>query len=122
MGRVLLAAASPAQVDEYVAQPLRRMTDLTVVDPDRIKDVIQRVRMDGYATAVDQLAYGVTSISVPVVLTSGETIAAVNSSGYTGRLTPDILVRTRLAALRGMAERLAQIFARYPAFVRSLSR
>jgi IclR family pca regulon transcriptional regulator len=122
MGRVLLAAAPRQVVEDYVAKPLRAMTDLTVVDPDEFRALIDQVRADGYATSVDQLAYGVTSIAVPIVLSSGEAVAAVNSSGYTGRLTPETLVRTRLKPLQELAGSLALIFSRYPALLHSLAR
>jgi IclR family pca regulon transcriptional regulator len=121
LGRVLLAAGSDEQLEDYVSQPLKSMTDLTVVDPSQFKALIKEVRAIGYATSVDQLAYGVTAIAVPIILPSGQTVAAVNSSGYTGRLTPERLVEDRLGPLRELAQRLAQTFAKYPALLHSLA-
>ena len=121
MGRVMLAAGPRQAVEDYLAQPLRALTDLTVTDPDEFRAVIDQVRADGYATSVDQLAYGVTSIAVPIILPSGETVAAVNSSGYTGRLTPQQLIETRLQPLEQLAKRLAGIFGSYPALLHSIS-
>ncbi|HWI87284.1 MAG TPA: IclR family transcriptional regulator C-terminal domain-containing protein [Sphingomonas sp.] len=122
MGRVLLASADPATLDTFLAEPLKALTDVTVTDPEAFRAIVAAARRDGYATAVDQLAYGVTSIAVPVTLPGGEVIAAVNSSGYTGRVTPETLAAERLEDLRGLATRLASMVAQYPAFVHSLAR
>lgn len=120
LGRVLIASLPNEALDNYLRTPLRALTDVTVTDPAEFRALIARARADGYATAVDQLSYGVTSLSVPIKLASGETIAAVNTSGYTGRTTPERLVAERLADLRACASRIADIFVRYPALLNSL--
>lgn len=109
MGRVLMAALPDSDVERFLEGPLEAITDATVTDPDALREILRQVRRDGFATAVDQLAYGVTSLAAPVRLATGETVAAVNSSGYTGRVTPDLLVTERLAALKSLAQRLATI-------------
>lgn len=122
MGRILLAYADRSELDAYLEAPLKPLTDVTVTDPVEFRAIVVAARQNGYAIAVDQLAYGVTALAVPVVLANGEVVAAVNSSGYTGRLTPEALVAERLDDLRQTAARLAAIFARYPSLIHSLSR
>jgi IclR family pca regulon transcriptional regulator len=116
LGRVLLAALSEEALDQFFAnfEPVK-LTSQTIVDKDALRAIIADVRKDGYATTVDQLDYGITALAVPIRGTGGKTIAALNTSGYTGLVTPEKLVKERLQALRASAAQLAQSIARYPA-------
>lgn len=115
IGRVLIAALPPDSLDAYldtlVPEPL---TSKTLTDPCALRDTIERVRDDGYATTVDQLDYGITALAVPVRNSQGVTVAALNSSGYTGVVTPEILIAERLPELRAAASRIARKMARFP--------
>jgi IclR family pca regulon transcriptional regulator len=115
IGRVLIAALPPDSLDAYldtlVPEPL---TSKTLTDPCALRDTIERVSDDGYATTVDQLDYGITALAVPVRNSQGVTVAALNSSGYTGVVTPEILIAERLPELRAAASRIAQKMARFP--------
>ena len=73
-----------------------------------------RIRTAGYATTVDQLDYGITAIAVPIRNQQGRTVAALNSSGYTGLVTPERLVEERLPELRATASHIGHELARYP--------
>lgn len=117
MGRILLAALTEPALAAYLAVPLKAMTDVTVVDRDRFAAILRAARANGYATAIDQLAYGVTSLAVPVQTRDGAVVAAVNTSGYSGRVTPDELIRDRLDTLRECAIGLGEIFDRCPHLV-----
>src|SRR4029077_5457486 len=70
-------------------------------------------------TAVDQLAYGVTSLAVPIMGPRGEVVAALNTSGYTGRVSVENLVDQRLEELRTASRRISQMLQRYPALYHS---
>ena len=115
IGRVLLAALPDAELEDYIAsvapQPL---TNRTITDRGELHREILRVREAGYATTVDQLDYGITAIAVPIRGLDGRVIAALNSSGYTGIVTPETLVAERLPALRATASRISQAIGRYP--------
>lgn len=114
MGRVLLAAlpdddlAKRLAATEYVA-----LTSRTVTDPGDLREILEEVRGNGYATTADQLDYGITALAVPI-RAGGRTIAALNTSGYSGLVTPEELVADRLPALRETASRIAQEIARFP--------
>lgn len=115
LGRVLLAGLPDAEFEAYIARvkPVA-LTRKTVVDKDELRALIAEVREQSYATTVDQLDYGITALAVPIRSPTGRTIAALNSSGYTGLLTVDDLVGGRLQELRASAGRLGQAIARYP--------
>lgn len=115
LGRVLLAGLHCERLDAYLEKVnLSAMTTQTIVDKPALRAEIETVREKDHATTVDQLDYGITAIAVPVRDAKGRTIAAINSSGYTGMVTPEILVSERLVELRASAARISQSIARYP--------
>jgi IclR family pca regulon transcriptional regulator len=115
LGRILLAGLPDAEFDRYLrdVEPVA-LTKKTVVDKAALKALIEEVREKNYSTSVDQLDYGITALAVPIRGASGRTIAALNSSGYSGLLTADDLVGNRLPELRMSAARLANTLSRYP--------
>jgi IclR family pca regulon transcriptional regulator len=90
------------------------LTSRTCVDKARLRDEILRAREQGYATTVDQLDYGITALAVPIRNAEGRTVAALNTSGYTGMVTPESLVVDRLPELRAAASHIAHELTRYP--------
>ncbi|WP_127090521.1 IclR family transcriptional regulator domain-containing protein [Aquabacter cavernae] len=121
MGRVLLSRLPPEAIEIYLAQ-LRpvKLTDHTETDIGKLRQILAEVRQQGYAVVVDQLDYGVTSLAVPIKDQSGRVVAAVNSSGYSGKLNAERLVQERLVELQRTAGRISQVFARYPALLHSI--
>jgi IclR family pca regulon transcriptional regulator len=120
LGRVLLAGLSPDALDGFLAAAkLDKLTEATCTDRAELRKLIGAARRLGYATAVDQLAYGVTSLAVPISGPRGEVVAALNTSGYTGRVTVETLVDQRLEELRLASRRIAQMLQRYPALYHS---
>jgi IclR family transcriptional regulator, pca regulon regulatory protein len=115
LGRVLLAGLPDAEFDRFMreVEPVA-LTRKTVTDKAEIKRLVEDVREKNYSTTVDQLDYGITAIAVPIRGASGRTIAALNSSGYSGLVTAEELVDKRLQELRMSAARIAQTLSRYP--------
>lgn len=115
LGRILLAgqpdSALNAYLDTVAPVPL---TSRTITDPCRLREEIMTVRENGYSTTVDQLDYGITAIAVPIRNLEGRTVAALNSSGYTGKVTPESLIAERLPALREAASHIAHEITRNP--------
>lgn len=116
LGRVLLAGLTDAALDKALAamDPVA-LTSRTTTDKAELRRLILMARQDGYATTVDQLDYGITALAVPVRAADGRVVAALNSSGYTGMVTPEAMVATRLGDLRAAAGRLSATTARIPA-------
>jgi IclR family pca regulon transcriptional regulator len=114
IGRVLLAGLPPADLAARLAGPLDKLTSKTLADPCALADEIARVREDGYSTTVDQLDYGITALAVPIRGSDGRWIAALNTSGYTGMVTPESLVAERLPELRAAARRISGAIAATP--------
>lgn len=116
LGRVLLAGLTEAELDAYfdglVMTPL---TSRTISDPAALRAEIEAVREAQYSTTVDQLDYGITALAVPIRGVDGRTIAALNTSGYSGMIDADHLIRERLPDMRAAAFGIAQTLTRYPA-------
>ena len=115
LGRVLLAGLDDAALDAYLAKvrPVA-LTSKTVIDVADLRQIILAVRADGYSTTVDQLDYGITALGVAIRGPDGRTVAALNSSGYTGMVTPEKLIEERLPTLFAAASRIGNAITRYP--------
>jgi IclR family pca regulon transcriptional regulator len=92
----------------------KKLTSKTYTAPEELRAAIMEARREGYATTVDQLDYGITALAVPIRDADGTTIAALNTSGYTGLVTPDQLVKDRLPALQRTASHISHQLTRYP--------
>lgn len=121
MGRVLLSRMPQEAIDIYLSQ-LRpaKLTEHTETDIGRLRQILAEVRQQGYAVVVDQLDYGVTSLAVPIKDPAGRVVAAINSSGYSGKLSAERLISERLADLQVSAARITQVFSRFPALLHSI--
>jgi IclR family transcriptional regulator, pca regulon regulatory protein len=121
MGRVLLAGLSKDAFDAYLCNArLEKLTELTVTDRAKLHAIVARARKVGFATAVDELDYGITALAVPVRDPDGNVVAALNSSGYSGRVDIGIMIAERLSELRESAARMSQALARHPTLARSI--
>ena len=122
MGRVLLGGLSAEDLDTYFGRAsFKPLTELTVTDPALLRERIAEARIQGYATAVDELDYGITALAVPIKDGAGRVVAALNSSGYTGRLKIAEMIVERLSALREAAALLSAALRQYPSLSYSLA-
>lgn len=122
MGRILLAGRPDAEVDAFLsALEPQALTSRTCTDPCEIRAEIMEARRNGYATTVDQLDYGITALAVPIRNAEGQTVAALNTSGYTGLVTPEQLVKERLPELTAVASGIGHELLRYPVLQSILS-
>ncbi|MBW6425060.1 helix-turn-helix domain-containing protein [Rhizobium sp. XQZ8] len=122
MGRVLLASLPEDEIARYFETytPVK-LTDYTLTEEAELRDILVETRAKGYSITVDQLDYGITAIAVPVKDNTGRVVCSINSSGYTPRLTPEELIEQRLPEMRLAANRLSQLFTRFPALLHSLA-
>lgn len=79
MGRVLLAALTPAELAAYFARAeLAPLTPRTLSSRAAIEAEVGRVREAGYAVVDQELEVGLRSLAVPVLGADGRTVAAIN--------------------------------------------
>jgi DNA-binding IclR family transcriptional regulator len=85
-GKVLLAyGALP------MPQALERYTRHTITTQSRLAAELDRVRRDGYATAVAELEEGLVAVAAPVFDPAGTCVAALSISGPEFRMLPETL-------------------------------
>jgi DNA-binding IclR family transcriptional regulator len=85
VGKVLVAYGAA----ELPAGRLRRLAPATVVDRTALEADFERIRADGFATAIDELEPGLTALAAPVHGPTGDVIAALAISGPTLRIPPE---------------------------------
>jgi IclR family transcriptional regulator, pca regulon regulatory protein len=100
MGRVLLAGLSPEELDQYLAEArFEAFTERTVIDPDRLREIVAQVRRDGYSIIDQELEDGLRAIAAPIRDSSGAVTAAINVSAHANRMSPDAMRTQLLPAL-----------------------
>lgn len=120
LGKVLLAGLDEESFTQYLdTVKLKPLTDQTVSDRETLSKWIATCRSRGYATSSDELDYGITSLAVPVRVRSGQVVAALNSSGYTGRISTEQIVDQRLESLRHSAIQLSRVLESFPPLLNS---
>lgn len=92
-GKAILAFLPDARVDEVLAaQSLTKFTTNTITSIKAYKSVLKEVAACGYATAFDENAYGLSTISAPVRDHSGEVIAAMTVMVPSMRIAKDKMI------------------------------
>lgn len=76
MGKVLLAFDGE-HAEVVLSKPLRALTGATIVDPDRLRAQLARVRLDALGIEEEEAVIGETSIAAPIGGEDGSVLAAV---------------------------------------------
>jgi IclR family transcriptional regulator, pca regulon regulatory protein len=106
-GRVLLAHAPPQALADYLSRvQFLSYTRYTVTDIDQIRELLGKVRRDGYAINDQEFITGSTGIAAPVFDGTGNVVAALNL----GTLTSRYIERREalLLMLRSAADRISR--------------
>jgi IclR family pca regulon transcriptional regulator len=100
MGRVLLAHLPDDQLEAYLKNAcLQRITKRTVTDPERLRELLHNVRVQGYAMTDQELEEGLRSAAVPLRDANGTVVAAMNISTHASRVNMDELRRNLVPPL-----------------------
>jgi len=121
IGRAMLAHLDPPVLERYLdSVVMKPLTERTVTDPTRLKQILTDVRKNGYACTQDELDYGLASVAVPVMI-GDHAVAAINSSANSARIGKDELARVRVALLQRTAMAITRALEQSPALLHSLS-
>jgi DNA-binding IclR family transcriptional regulator len=88
-GKALLAFAPDDVVDDFLAEPLARLTPKTIVDPAQFRRELARVRDRGHAVTAEEVELGFIAVSVPVRGEGGIAVAALSVGGPKARFPGD---------------------------------
>lgn len=107
LGKVLMAFQPDAIIENYLSgPPLQRFTENTITSPDNMRKRLRSVRKNGFDSALDELDYGIVSVSVPVFDRERRIACAINCSTSTTRVSLEDLVKTRVPLLRRAAQKI----------------
>jgi len=105
VGKVLLAYA-PASIQDKALSSLERVTAYTIVQPARMRQQLDRVLTDGYATTAEEMALGQCSVAVPVLTGEGTCVAALGTVVPSLRRDKNRLVTALQVAAHGIGRSL----------------
>lgn len=112
-GRILLAALPPERWPDMLAKvELTKMTDRTISNAEAFRAELEEVRDKGWCLVDQELEIGLMSIAVPVYLSSGAIIGAVNVGIPTLRMTPEGMVSEILPKLQATVANISQALKR----------
>ena len=100
LGKVLLAALPPAEVDQVLAEPSRSgIVPRWQPDAGERAAVLREVRARGWALTDEQLAPGIRSVAVPLRDGDGRVIAALNVNSHAAETPLEVLTGQHLPLL-----------------------
>ncbi|MEV6108013.1 IclR family transcriptional regulator [Streptomyces sp. NPDC051940] len=81
MGKALLSGLTAHEVREVMGKAYPAYTPHTLTSLDRLQQALDEVRARGYATEIEELAFGRACLAAPVRDRSGDVVAALSVSG-----------------------------------------
>lgn len=107
MGRVLLAAMGQDEFERYLDEAsFESLTDRTVTDPAKLRDIVHEVAKQGYAIVDQELEEGLRAVAAPIRGASDTVTAAINVSAHASRVS---LAAMRTNLLPALLETASQI-------------
>jgi IclR family pca regulon transcriptional regulator len=104
LGRVLLASQSDAWLDGYLSEvQLVPITARTIVEPERLRAELLRVRRQGFALVDQELEEGLRAVAVPIHDGEGRVVAAANVALHASRWPIDAIRSTLVPKLLAAA-------------------
>lgn len=97
-GKVLLAHAGPALVDELVARGLPRLAPGTITDPAALREALDAVRRTGFCLSREEMTEGAASVAAPVRDATGRVGAALAVVVPASAPLPPFVPAVRMAA------------------------
>lgn len=116
LGKVLLAALPPAEVERVLSEPSRSgIEPRWRPDAKEREAALRTVRAKGWAVTDEQLALGIRSVAAPLRDGLGNVIAAVNVNAHAAETSIDQLTEEHLPLLLKTASAISADWAAYDA-------
>lgn len=87
LGKMLLALADEAVIEELLAEPLRPHTPNTIINGSMLRNELETIRHRGYSTDDMENEDGVRCAAVPIRSETGEVIAAMSLAAPAYRMS-----------------------------------
>lgn len=88
-GKLMLAFGPPDLLERTLASELPALTASSITDPARLRLQIDRVRLQGWATAASETVTGLNVLAVPVFDPTGEAVAVIGALGSVDEIGPE---------------------------------
>jgi IclR family transcriptional regulator, acetate operon repressor len=85
-GKILLAALNDDDLKEFLAFKLNALTPNTFIDKQLLREQLDLIRKQGWASAWEELEIGLMAVGAPIRDWDGQVIASVSVSGPTVRI------------------------------------
>lgn len=105
-----IASHNPSMAKAILDRGFQRRTPFTIVDPQRYRQVLRQVRIDGFAASREEHTLGISSIAAPVVLRRGERTVAVAAISVVGG-TARVLGARKVAVVQSVRRAAAAVSA-----------
>lgn len=103
-GVLLLALRPDAEIEQWLARmPLKTFTAHTIVQPDKMRAELRRVRQEGYALSEQQIDLHYRGVAFPLRNSRGDVVGAMNVTMPIGHETAEEAVGRTLPVLRDTA-------------------
>lgn len=112
--KAILAALPDAEVEEYLAQPMRRVTPSTITDADTLRAELAQVRRQGYAVSMGERQNGAGSVAAAVRYGTGQVFGSISLCGPQDRFTPQVCAAHGALVAAAAAEISAELGYRVP--------
>jgi DNA-binding IclR family transcriptional regulator len=86
-GKVQLAFLPAEELQAYLRQGLQSLTPNTITNPRILEEHLARVRIQGFATALEELEPDLVAIAAPIFDEKNRVIAGISVGGPSSRLT-----------------------------------
>lgn len=86
VGKCLLAYLNDDEAEKILSKKLKKYTDNTITDYERLKDELLKIRDRGYSIDDEEMEMGLKCIAAPIRDRSGVVVAAISLSGPSMRL------------------------------------
>ena len=107
LGRVLLAHQSPEYLDRFLADLApKKFTDRTKTDQGELREVLDTVRLKGYALVDQELETGLRSLAVPILDRNGRILAALNVGTHAARTRLEDMISRFLPVLHEASRKI----------------
>jgi IclR family KDG regulon transcriptional repressor len=85
-GKILLAHSDQSIIDQVISNGLKKYTDHTITDPDKLIKHLKEIKEQGFSYSYEEFLEGVNSIAAPIFDYTGKAFAALSIVGPKQRI------------------------------------
>lgn len=115
IGRCILAYQPPEILDRILSAPIEARTKNTIIDTERMRTELIKIRQSGYAIEDEEFCIGIYCIAAPIKGYKGRVTAAISTTIPKYRLDEDkvpIIVKDIMETAKNISEVLTNFEAR----------